>query len=167
MELLDRVRKTSRVPRPTEAEVQRAMQRALGRKEVSFRSEQQEEGLNAVMRGETPLVVILPTGGGKSLLFLAPACLERDVGMTLVVVPYRQLTNEFVKRACGLGIECEEWKSETTDPTALMVVSADMLVDHRFLDFASRMRTKGILRRTFVDECHLAFTANSWRPRLA
>lgn len=150
----------------TEDELKRAIQKALQREEVSFRSKQQEEAMRAVIANETPLVVILPTGGGKSLLFLAPACLERDAGMTIVVVPYRQLTNEFMKRALGVGIECEEWKYDSTDPATLMVVSADQLINHRFLDFASRMRTKGILRRAFVDECHLAFIAHDWRPKL-
>ena len=156
-----------RSPRATEEELHRAMQRALCREQVSFRSEEQGEALRAVIRNETPLVVILPTGGGKSLLFMAPACLEKDAGMTVVVVPFRQLINEFVKRARCLGITCEEWKYDTTDPATLMVVSADTLVQHRFLDFGARMKAKGILRRVFVDECHLAFTANSWRPKLA
>ena len=71
-----------------------------------FRSREQGEGIRAVLDGQTPLVVVLPTGGGKSLLFMVSAYLERERGMTMVVVPYRQLTNEFVKRAVGLGIEC-------------------------------------------------------------
>ena len=28
------------------------------------------------------------------------------------------------------------------------------------------MAEKGLVRRVFVDECHLAITAHSWRPRL-
>lgn len=151
---------------PTEEELEKAMQRALGKEKVSFRSEEQQEAMRAIAHGETPLVVVLPTGGGKSLLFIAPACMERDAGITIVVVPYRQLTNEVVKRAKSLRIDCEEWRYDMTDPSTLMVVSADMLINHRFLDFAARMRSKGILRRVFLDECHLAFTANSWRERL-
>ena len=53
------------------------------------------------------------------------------------------------------------------DACSLLVVSADMLVNFRFLDYAARMAGKGILRRAFLDECHLAFTAHSWRPKLA
>ena len=98
---------------------------------------------------------------------MVPVCLERDVGMTIVVVPYRQLTNEFVKRAVGLGIDCVEWKYDTVDAATLVVVSADMLVNFRFLDYAVHMTEKGRLRRVFVDECHLSFTAHSWRPKLA
>lgn len=44
---------------------------------------------------QTPLVVVLPTGGRKSLLFMAPACLE-DARVTIVVVLYRALINVLV-----------------------------------------------------------------------
>lgn len=45
-----------------------------------------------------PLIVVLPTSRGKSLLFIAPACLE-DVGVTVVVVLYRALLNNLVQTA--------------------------------------------------------------------
>ena len=47
------------------------------------------------------------------------------------------------------------------DAYSLLVVSADMLVNFRFLDYAARIAGKGILRRAFLDKCHLAFTAHS------
>jgi superfamily II DNA helicase RecQ len=43
----------------------------------------------------TLLVVVLPTGRGKSLLFIVPVCLD-DPGVTIVVVPYRVLVNNLV-----------------------------------------------------------------------
>ncbi|CAN9443013.1 unnamed protein product [Alternaria alternata] len=57
---------------------------------ITFKSPEQEIALRAILAGETPLVVVLPTGGGKSLLFMAPACLS-DPGVTIVVVPFREL----------------------------------------------------------------------------
>jgi superfamily II DNA or RNA helicase len=74
----------------SEDELKRAMQKALCRDNVIFRSEEQREALYTIVSGNqtTPLVVVLPIGGGKSLLFMAPACLI-DPGVTIVVVPYR------------------------------------------------------------------------------
>jgi superfamily II DNA helicase RecQ len=40
-----------------------------------------------VLDGQTPLVVVLLTGRGKSLLFSVLACLD-DSGVTVVVVLY-------------------------------------------------------------------------------
>ncbi|KAJ8117099.1 hypothetical protein OPT61_g1626 [Boeremia exigua] len=42
-----------------------------------------------VIDGQTPLVVVLPTGGGKSLLFSVLACIE-DAGVTAVVMLVRK-----------------------------------------------------------------------------
>ena len=133
--------------------------------QIVYRSPQQEEALERIMNGtDSALTVVLPTGGGKTLLFTAPACLDRP-GVTIVVVPYRQLINETVQDARTAGIECIEWKHDTVDPAAVVIVSADKLDDH-FFGYASLLASKGLLRRVFVDECHLAITAHSWRRRL-
>jgi superfamily II DNA helicase RecQ len=57
----------------------------------------------------TPLVVVLPIGGGKSLLFIAPAYLDNP-GVTIVVVPYRILMNNLVIIARIVRIDCIEYK---------------------------------------------------------
>lgn len=44
---------------------------------------------------QTPLVVVLLTGGGKSLLFTLPACIEEN-GVTVVVVLYQALIKDLV-----------------------------------------------------------------------
>ena len=63
----------------------------------TFKSLKQEIALQAILASETPLVVVLPTGGGKSLLFMAPACLA-DPGVTMVVAPFRELIRDLKRR---------------------------------------------------------------------
>ena len=91
----------------SEDEIKRAIQKALRRDNVEFRSEEQREALYTIVSGNqtTPLVVVLPTGGGKSLLFMAPACLI-DPGVTIVVVPYRALLDNLLKTAKDARIDC-------------------------------------------------------------
>jgi superfamily II DNA helicase RecQ len=113
---------------------------------------------------DSALAVVLPTGGGKSLLFTAPACLD-DPGMTIVVVPYRQLIDETLSDALDRGIDAVEWTRDLQDPANIVFISADKLND-TFFDYSARMAECGLVRRVFVDECHLAITAHSWRPRL-
>lgn len=156
---------------PTESQVQTAMRKALGLEdgaEVSYRSEAQRTAMQSILYDDqiTPLVVVLPTGGGKSLLFMAPACLEK-AGVTIVIVPFRALINKLVSTAKEAGVNSTEWHPGLTDPATLVFVSADRIIGGGFLSYAELLHSKGLLRRVFVDECHLTFTASDWRPKLA
>ncbi|KAH8685356.1 hypothetical protein GQ44DRAFT_638909, partial [Phaeosphaeriaceae sp. PMI808] len=53
--------------------------------------------LKAVVTRESLLVVVLPIGRGKSLLFLTPTCLK-DPRVTIVVIPFRELLNSLKDR---------------------------------------------------------------------
>jgi superfamily II DNA helicase RecQ len=59
----------------------------LGKQDVRFQLVEQEQALHAVLEKQTLLIVVLPTGRGKSLLFTLLACVE-EAGVTVVVVPY-------------------------------------------------------------------------------
>jgi len=102
---------------------------------------------------------VLPIGRGKSLLFIAPACLD-DPGVTIVVVPYRALVNNLVTTATKARIDCIEYKPGEQNPAALVFVSVDFVTEGQFLSYAQLLSAKGILRRVFVDESHLTFTAS-------
>jgi superfamily II DNA helicase RecQ len=147
---------------------EKAVRKALGLANttaVAYKSTEQEEALERIINGsDSALAVVLPTGGGKSLLFTAPACLD-DPGMTIVVVPYRQLIEETLSDAKTRGIDAVEWTRDLEDPADIVFISADKL-GNAFFDYSARMAEKGLVRRVFVDECHLAITAHSWRPRL-
>jgi superfamily II DNA helicase RecQ len=148
--------------------VHTALQQVLGKQDVRFRSIEQEQALYAVLDKQTPLVVILPTGGGKSLLFTLPACIEE--GVTVVVVPYRALIEDLVQRISDCGVDCMEWKHGNTNPASVVVVSADVAGDitsnGNFLGYAQLLKGKGLLQRIVLDECHLVLTARHWRENL-
>ena len=153
---------------PRAETVHKALQQVLGKQDVGFRSVEQEQALYAVLDNQTPLVVVLPTGGGKSLLFTLPACIEE--GVTVVVVPYRALIEDLVKRICDCGVDCIEWKHGDSNPASVVVVSADVAGDitsnGNFLGYARLLKNKGLLRRVVLDECHLLFTSRHWRENL-
>jgi superfamily II DNA or RNA helicase len=149
--------------------VHRALQQVLGKQDVGFRSMEQEQALEAVLDKQTPLVVVLPTGGGKSLLFTLPACIE-GAGVTVVIVPYRALIEDLVDRIHKYGVDCIEWKHGESNPASVVVVSADKAGDvssnGNFLGYAQVLKGKGLLQRIVVDECHLVLTARHWRKKL-
>jgi superfamily II DNA helicase RecQ len=73
---------------------------------AQFRTAQQEEAVRLAAAKETPLVVILPTGGGKSLIFMVSAMLSGS-GMTIVTAPYAQLKRQLVTRCIDAGLDCK------------------------------------------------------------
>jgi hypothetical protein len=140
------------------AAVHRALQQVLGKQDVGFRSIEQERAVYAVLDKQTPLVVVLPTGGGKSLLFTLPACIE-ETGVTVVVVPYRALIEDLVQRIRDCGVDCIEWKHGESNPASVVVVSADVAGDitsnGNFLGYARVLKGKGLLHP--VVRCEVLF----------
>jgi superfamily II DNA or RNA helicase len=111
--------------------------------------------------------VVLPTGGGKSVLFMAPACMA-DAGVTVVVVPFRALVNDLLQRLQRARIDHLEWRpGRPNGAPAVVVVSADLVATSGFMTYAVGLAESGHLRRVVVDECHLSLTLNDWRPKLA
>ena len=94
--------------RPSEEERSRVVRKALGKPKnavLAYRSVEQEVALNRIMDDlDTMLVVVLPTGGGKSLLFTAPACLD-NLDIIVVVIPYRRLIDDTVCNIRALHID--------------------------------------------------------------
>ncbi|KAF2178764.1 hypothetical protein K469DRAFT_802648 [Zopfia rhizophila CBS 207.26] len=77
--------------------VYKAIQQVLSRLEVSFKSFKQEQAMHAIIASQTPLIVMLPTGEGKSLLFIVPAYLD-NTRATIIIVLYQALINNLVRR---------------------------------------------------------------------
>lgn len=136
------------------------MQKALGKVDVSFRSETQKEALETIIEAEhRPLVVVMPTGGGKSLLFTTPAYLD-SIRTTIVVVPFRALINDLVEKAKKTGIDSVEWRPGEVNLATIVFVSTDLINGTNLLGYAQQLFDSGRLRRIFIDECHLVFKEN-------
>jgi superfamily II DNA or RNA helicase len=137
------------------------MQKALCYSKVSFRSDKQKEALEIIVRGEqtTPLVVVLPTGRGKTLLFTTLACLD-DPRVTIVIIPYCALLDNLLVTAKRANINYIEYAPRERNLAALVFVSIDIAGSSEFLSYTQLLSMKGVLRRVFIDECYLIFIAS-------
>ncbi|KAK7947162.1 uncharacterized protein PG986_011483 [Apiospora aurea] len=140
-----------------------------------WRSAEQEDAARRVLalKGNAVLIVVLPTGAGKSVLFLLPAVPAMHAGVSLVVVPFTALINDLVRRATDAGLDCLHWqpaevegRDEQARVARLVVVSADVATSSEFLAYADSLRARRLLRRIFVDECHTVLMDAAYRPRL-
>jgi superfamily II DNA helicase RecQ len=123
-------------------------------KTAAFRGVQ-EEAIQAIIAGESPVVAVMPTGGGKSLLFMLPAWAEQG-GTTVVVIPLIALRGDMMRRCRSLGISCAAWEGRRPpDAAAIVLVTPESAVGEEFATFLNRLRATRQLDRIVIDECHV------------
>ena len=126
------------------------------------------------MRGESPIVSVMGTGAGKSLLFMLPAmCSAQDRGssmggMMIVVIPMISLRQDIQRRCQAVGLLCAEWDyRHPQSGVSIMLVTSESAVSQAFQGFILRMRASHCLERIVIDECHTVLDSREdFRPKL-
>ena len=90
----------------SELAIDNRLQRLLGNSTI-WQSEEQCKGMVKVIRigDRVVLIIVLPIGGSKSILFMAPAVME-DSSMSIMVVLFIALIDDLVAWAKALEINC-------------------------------------------------------------
>lgn len=134
----------------------------------------QAEVIQHVLDGKDALV-IMPTGGGKSLCYQVPALLKP--GFALVISPLISLMNDQVQALRARGIECGALHSGTSvaeadhihqqiraDRLRILYVSPERALTPKFLTFISALSVSLIA----IDEAHcVSIWGNDFRPEYA
>ena len=100
--------------------------RALLGPDARFRPGQRE-ALEATLGGKDCLA-ILPTGAGKSLIYVLPAAMRAardEPGLTVVVSPLLSLLRDQLRRCDELGLDADAWHS-AADPARLERIARDL-----------------------------------------
>jgi superfamily II DNA helicase RecQ len=139
----------------------------MGNSELQLRGVQ-APALEAIQQGQSPVVAVMPTGGGKSLLFMLPAWISPR-GVTVVVVPLIALRGDMVHRCRQLGISSVAWESRRpADQASIVLVTPESAITEDFMTFLNRQRLCHRLDRIVIDECHVVLNdQTNFRPAMA
>lgn len=123
------------------------------KQDVSLRSAQ-GEALAAIQKGDGKIVVVMPTGAGKSILFMLPAAVGAG-GVTVVVVPFVTLRHDMRARSEKAGVSVGEWDGQRSmDGKSIVFVTPEAAMREGFQTFLHRLRQTERLDRIVIDECH-------------
>ncbi|KAJ2820100.1 hypothetical protein GGI24_004587, partial [Coemansia furcata] len=140
-----------------------------------FKSQQQKDGLCRLLERERDVMVILPTGGGKSLLFQLAALIEatHSAGkITIVVAPLAALKRNIYDECFRHNIPCETWSRRNSGKIApgqfsgLVVTAAESFAMSEFQDFLASCALGDYLQRVVIDEAHLYLLWSDFRQSL-
>jgi superfamily II DNA helicase RecQ len=125
----------------------------------------QEEALNAVIEGLSPLFIILPTGAGKSLLFMIPSLLE-GAKSTIVIVPLVALAENLLDECKKFKVDAILWGRGLPRHAKLIIIITEAVVSSECHQFIQDCFMDGDLERIVFDECHMLVTEEGYRPLL-
>lgn len=124
--------------------------------------------IQAIVRGESPVVQITPTGGGKSMSFMLPAMCSRE-GKTIVIVPLVALQEDICEECIKHGIEASMWNSKgvVNQRSRVIIVITEAVFTTAFRAFIQRLQNQFAIDRVVVDECHTMLDgSDTFRPAL-
>jgi RecQ family ATP-dependent DNA helicase len=137
--------------------------------ETEFKSEEQAEAVRLALERSKDVLVILPTGGGKSVVFMAPAWIEKEL-TTVVIVPFVALIEDMQKRCQEADLSCYIWRNSGTilkqRMAQVVLVGVENAVTPEFQQFLIRLEQAQRLARIVIDECHSILTQRDFRPMM-
>ncbi|KAL6359919.1 hypothetical protein LRP88_07347 [Fusarium phalaenopsidis] len=141
------------------------LQRLLG-PNATFR-QGQKPILEAIMGNRNPILAIMPTSGGKSLLFQLPAASCPD-GITIVVVPLVSLLGNLLDRCQAMDIPAAQWQADRAPRGASIIfVTPESAMTKRFQAYLDGLQALARLDRIVIDECHTILEGSPrFRPKL-
>lgn len=131
----------------------------------TFKTVQQKQAVEISMEGKRDALIILPTGGGKSMTFMIPAfvCPTKTY---VVILPIVALQNDILRRCCKQGIHAVTWKDRDSAGATVVLASAEHVQQESYLVYVKEKYATNKLHAIYVDEAHLFVQWASFRSSL-
>ncbi|KAI6019570.1 hypothetical protein EDC04DRAFT_2901767 [Pisolithus marmoratus] len=149
-------------PSPSALALQK-MQTLLQKENVSWLSSQQRDAMTEILAQESDMVVILPTGGGKSMLAIVPSLLEVNM-VTILILPLNSLIMDYQRRLTKMGVPYQVYAPyrQLNLQDNLVIMSADKSQMPCWCSaLADLAHCKGIAH-IIVDEAHIPLISKGY-----
>ncbi|OBT81153.1 hypothetical protein VE02_10081 [Pseudogymnoascus sp. 03VT05] len=128
----------------------------------------QKPALEAIMKHESPILVVMGTGVGKLMLFQIPA---KSVSSrtTIVITPLVSLQGHMVEQCQQVGISCTKWDSQRIGEmrAQIVIVTPESVVSKTFGTFLNELQGRWELVCIVFDECHTVMDSTpDFRPQM-
>ncbi|KAI6107256.1 hypothetical protein EDD17DRAFT_1477604 [Pisolithus thermaeus] len=143
------------------------MQTLLQNDRTSWLSPQQKDAMMAILKREKDVIVVLPTGGGKSMLAIVPSLLEGDM-VTILILPLNSLIMDYEQRLTAMRVPYQVYQSSRhlNLQHNLVIVSADKSQTAHWRSSLADLRHHKEIARIVVDEAHIPLIAKGYRKSL-
>ena len=124
---------------------------------AQWKTPEQAQAASLAVENVTNFIAVLPTGSGKSVIFMV-AALSRKVSMVVVVVPLRMLVGKQMEACEAAGVRCQVYDKDNTPGNGakgVVFVSIEEAGSGEFYAWAKQAVSEGRLHCIFLDEVHL------------
>ena len=142
-----------------------ALRKFFGQDSAKFKSREQEMGVELGLSGKQDGLVIIGTGGGKSLCFMVPACtLEEKI--IVVIVPYKALMSDLLRRCLEAGVQAAVWRDRDSAGTRIVFASIEHIGSAQYNSYIREKNSLGSLHGIFIDEAHAVVSSRDFRQAM-
>lgn len=127
-----------------------------------FRSAEQFDFVFRVVFSNQDLIVIHPTGSGKSVAFLMLAQIVRSK-VAIVVVPMVALVQDLLRRSAEVGIVAAKSLDGLARNTQIVFLTPESFVLESSRRVIHELHESKRISRIFIDECHMAIFDSGFR----
>lgn len=122
------------------------------------------------LRNDEAAICVLPTGLGKSVLYMLFAAIESP-GTTVVILPFNALLDDIYNKARAKSIDCAVWRPRPVSAgqqraPRLLLVTADQASSEGFTALLDSIAGQSMSQRIFIDETHTVLVDADYRTSL-
>lgn len=113
---------------------------------AAFKSIQQAWAVEVISHSNPQVLIVMPTGAGKSAIYASPGYVE-NAGFRLVVLPYRSLLDQVIQDAKSKGLPYSTYPSPDIDlfQSCLIFVSLEHCADIEFQTWVKAVKASNLL----------------------